>query len=132
MKQKTNEEIANLTKAERNLEIAKLVFPKCRCVLFGDSDCVNVYASYNHTNDKNRYVRTVDYCNRWDHLMSLVIEYDIERTIFYNRLDTKYTRASWSGHKISVTNTDPKLALATCLLLVLREEQGERLLANRK
>jgi hypothetical protein len=99
----------NLTKA-----IAELVYPKYRCTRFGDSASVNLYTFYAHTNDKNNYVKTVDYCNNWNDLMPLVVKYSDRIGFILGLRDVNF-------YHFMCDEENPQRKLAECLLLALQE-----------
>lgn len=118
--------MTELTPQEINLGIAELAYPKYRCAQFGESDAINLYTFFNHTNDKNNYVKTVDYCNNWNDLMPLALEHGIEFDTYVDGDGLRYIEAQWwykhDTDFISVysdADKNPQLALALCLYKVL-------------
>jgi hypothetical protein len=116
------------TIAEKNLRIAELVYPEHRCTRYGESGAINLYTFFNHTNDKNNYVKTVDHYNNWNDLMPLVVEHGID-LIQYNdkwkALGFVYADDGEFEIDCEVILEDPQHALADCLLQVLEAKNKE-------
>ena len=104
-----------MTNAERNLAIAKLVYPdeEIKKLPFGDS--LEVWL-----NDVD--ILDVDYCNKWNDLMPLVVEH-------FDRIDATpdrgiiAVRCKTSGYWHSSKNNSLQITLAECLLKVLEAKQ---------
>ena len=124
-----------MTPSELNKAIAELVYPDYRCVQHGESDSINLYTFFAHTNDKNNYVKTVNYLNNWSDLMPLVIEHEIQLCNSISRINGEnrcvefrgeYWHDGLSLEYKSAWNTNPQLALAECLLKVLQAKAKEQ------
>lgn len=62
-----------------------------------------------------------NYCGDWSILMPLVVEYEITLYKYVSCSGWQAFTGSVSNIEISVNNIDPMLALAKCLLRVLKE-----------
>jgi len=102
-----------MTNQELNLAIAQLVYPDA---WYQDGCMVNGVV----------VIQLPDYCNNWNDLMPLVIEYGISLSDNYQ--DGLFAATKWHylGDATTFTSArdkDPQIALAECLLLVLQEKE---------
>ena len=107
-----------MTPQELNKAIAELVYPQAEWV---EEEGAGVLVYWN--DGKSTFV-DADYCNNWSDLMPLVVEHEIS-------FDVSQCGTSWcaTGNNFDdvITESDnPQLALAECLLQVLRAKAKEQ------
>ena len=120
--------MTDMTNAALNRAIAEL--HRSHIKWRSDHKTDAAYVNYQGT---NTVCTMVNYTNNWSDLMPLIIEHDIS---LLHGAGTKEWRAStqsrWrvteeeSWHVLYSTNKSPQIALATCLLEVLRAKNKEQ------
>ena len=106
-----------MTKAELNLAIAKLVYPDAEVKGKGKL----VLEFYEDGWEGPWSVKPVpNYCNNWNDLMPLVVEYGID--FCYSNVSDKWYATDGNGY---ARHINPQRALAECLLKVLQEEDND-------
>ena len=93
-----------MNKQELNLAIAKLVFPDAKL----ETAPNGTIPLHILRNKDGSFFHVPDYCNNWNDLMPLVVEYKM-------MLGSKTVRHA-------LLSNDPQLTLAECLLKVLQEK----------
>ena len=125
-----------MTDFELNKAIAELVYPDATEITHFSSNGAGVII---YGVSKVFKAIQVDYCNNWNDLMPLVVEYDIN--LLSRREDGYSGRGRWMVQHVTETkaevvkmdhfsnwtyieefNDNPQRALAECLLLVLQEK----------
>ena len=125
------EQVNKLSKFELNCYIAIILFPDLQ---YADSGLVTKLkdgaANFRLCNaiGEDLDAGTYDYCNNWNDLMPLVVEWGISRKDMAERVDhICYREVSLggcvTGRTFEVRNADPQRALAECLLLVLQDKE---------
>jgi hypothetical protein len=111
----TKEQLRQMSDFERNKLLAKLVDPNARVYR-------SIEGSDGITIDGSDYCRImIDYCNAWNDIMPLAIEYGIMYEISENRLGERLVRA-FNIDKTTITPwtaISPQRAIASCLIMVL-------------
>ena len=108
-----------MTPQEINLAIAKLVYSLTRYTIITDKH--NVILVF-----KGKVIQNLDYCNNWNDLMPLVVEYNLTLEVFE---DGSARVGRYFEHKNPVhvlQHKSPQIALATCLLKVLQSKEGDK------
>ena len=108
-----------MTEVELNKAIAELVYPEVPRITEAISS--GFFVNVHHQG----HIQCVDYCNNWDDLMPLVVEYGIS---LIRDVDGEFNRiAAVHGEDLDVIEgyDSPQLALAECLLLVLKAKGEE-------
>ena len=105
--------MSELTDAELNLAIARLVYPDAQENALGQL--------FYQKNKFQRLPIVKDYCNNWNALMPLVIEHEMQ----FEGGRGAWAAGKWFGVEepyIHICRRDPQRALAECLLKVLESK----------
>ena len=116
-----------MTTAEKNLAIAKLVYPEERITeKNGDYGVwISVDGSHPHTGEVAQFLHwqpIPDYCNNWNDLMPLVVENEIDLCCLGKMWSADYYDADYA---IRGKNKIPQEALCECLWMVLKLKGDE-------
>ena len=106
-----------MNKQQLNLEIVRLTFPEC------DWEYRENTTSVQLADEGNSFQTIVNYCDDWNGLMDLVVEHGISLEPITSELWACDSCIS-DGNFVVSEHKDPQLALATCLLAVLKEQNN--------
>ncbi len=114
----TQEQVSELSEQGLAERLISLIYPDSKILIQSNEVAGNVRML---ELDGQRVVRLPDYCNNWNDLMPLVVEYGVT---LYRTSRRDGWLAVWDCGigEISIANENPQRALAECLFLVLQEK----------
>jgi len=111
------EQVSKLSDENLTKGIAEFVYPKNGWDIYRNNSKIDP-DTYIRYEDSSHYEQ-VDYCNNWNDLMPLIIEYRIE---LREGTRTNGWKAFHRGIGVVISNDTPQRALAECVLLVLQDK----------
>jgi len=108
-----------MTDFELNKAIARALYPEAKIHLDKGENCA-VFIKNPNGSDLP-WIQVKDYCNNWNDLMPLVVEYRLCLSNLYDPTDWAAIKTDEKGYqKIVEINKNPQRALAECLYKVLQ------------